>query len=386
MPFSPSILVLKGGGVKGIAYVGALEVLEEYGFGFDHFVGTSAGAITAALLASGYATGELGIVLKKTDFESFKDSWLPVALLRLLLKKGLYRGQIFKVWMEDLLRRKFPEFQHSSEIKIRFNHIASRGKRLTVFASSRGHRFIAFDSGVITSSLSPANSQAYGVAFACRCSMAIPYFFTPESIEGNLVFDGGLQNNYPVSALLEHDPKVARSKDFIGLYLGPKNDVADLRLALLELFSIWQDGSNQADLNEFPDRTIVIDPRPVQTTDFSLSEKDICFLIAEGRASALGWLHHWSDQDRKPSIADVQDAKEIARRFRQNCVQERFRMLIVKLILTATMLGETRTELAHSIKKRSPDLPAILTMPNVRICLSIRSKAQPLCALRSLRF
>src|SRR5262249_28942010 len=50
-PFRPNILVMKGGGVKGIAYVGALETLEKYGYHFNHFVRTSAGAISAALLA-----------------------------------------------------------------------------------------------------------------------------------------------------------------------------------------------------------------------------------------------------------------------------------------------------------------------------------------------
>ena len=68
-PFRPNILVMKGGGVKGIAYVGALEVLEEYVYRFNHFVGTSAGAITGALLAVGYKPGELGSILEKTNFK-----------------------------------------------------------------------------------------------------------------------------------------------------------------------------------------------------------------------------------------------------------------------------------------------------------------------------
>jgi predicted acylesterase/phospholipase RssA len=47
-------LIMKGGGAKGLAYVGALQVLEQYGYKFTWFVGTSAGAITAVLLAAGY--------------------------------------------------------------------------------------------------------------------------------------------------------------------------------------------------------------------------------------------------------------------------------------------------------------------------------------------
>jgi NTE family protein len=95
---------MKGGGVKGIAYVGALQVLEEYGYHFDHFVGTSAGAISAALLAVGYSPKELGEILAKTDFREFKDGWLPLSLPLLPFRKGLYRGETFRIWLENYLR------------------------------------------------------------------------------------------------------------------------------------------------------------------------------------------------------------------------------------------------------------------------------------------
>ena len=48
-------LVLEGGGVKGIALVGAISVLEERGYGFRRVAGTSAGAIVGALVAAGHA-------------------------------------------------------------------------------------------------------------------------------------------------------------------------------------------------------------------------------------------------------------------------------------------------------------------------------------------
>lgn len=179
--------------MKGIAYMGALNVLEKYGFKFNHFVGSSAGAITAALLAVGYSPAELGQVLERTDFRKFKDGWLLPSLVLLPLRKGLYKGDAFRVWLEELLRKKFP--QYSNSIDIRFHHLmlADRPyRRLTVFASTRNRRSIPFDSG------GPAATRTEKISFACRCSMAIPLFFIPERISGERVVDGGVQNNFPV--------------------------------------------------------------------------------------------------------------------------------------------------------------------------------------------
>ncbi|HQX48539.1 MAG TPA: patatin-like phospholipase family protein, partial [Planctomycetaceae bacterium] len=60
---APHALVMKGGGIKGLAYVGALEILARK-YEFNWFVGTSAGAITAILLGAGYTAGELTEILE----------------------------------------------------------------------------------------------------------------------------------------------------------------------------------------------------------------------------------------------------------------------------------------------------------------------------------
>src|SRR5262249_2608724 len=198
--FRPQMLVMKGGGVKGIAYVGALTALEEYGYRFSHFVGTSAGAISAAMLAVGYSSKELGEVLEKTSFKKFKDGWLLPSLLLLPFRKGLYRGEEFRVWLEEHLRKKFPEFDGA--VSIEFKHLNKTdgpARRLTVFASCKGRSAYYFDSK------DPKDFDRT-ISYACRCSMAIPYFFTPEKIEGKWVVDGGMQNNYPVDALLKYFP------------------------------------------------------------------------------------------------------------------------------------------------------------------------------------
>jgi len=53
------MLSFEGSGVKGIGFVGAIAVAEEKGFTWQNVAGTSAGAIVATLLASGYTTDEM---------------------------------------------------------------------------------------------------------------------------------------------------------------------------------------------------------------------------------------------------------------------------------------------------------------------------------------
>jgi predicted acylesterase/phospholipase RssA len=325
-PFRPRILVMKGGGVKGIAYVGALTALEEHGYQFDHFVGTSAGAISAALLSVGYSAKELGEILGKTNFKKFKDGWLLPSLLLLPLRKGLYRGDAFRVWLEKLLREKYPKYDHA--ISIEFKHLLEKdrtARRLTVFASCKDRSAYHFDS------TDPKDSER-AISYACRCSMAIPYFFMPERIEGTWVVDGGMQNNYPIDALLKYFPALKDTSDFIGFYLGPKEVEKNGKWLLLNLFSIWSESGDEEAKKEFIDRTIVIDPRPVKTTDFSLSPNDVKFLLAEGRASALHWLNYWSDKKGR-LLNEVEEAKRQSDELRALVIRERWGKFWPKLAL-----------------------------------------------------
>ena len=103
-------LVFEGGGVKGLAYAGALEVLDQGGVLKDiiRVGGSSAGGITAGLLAVGFTPAEMKQVLEKTDFKSFMDDdWGVVRDTNRLLKDfGWHRGEAFKDWFKDQLKKK----------------------------------------------------------------------------------------------------------------------------------------------------------------------------------------------------------------------------------------------------------------------------------------
>ncbi|MBS1543678.1 MAG: patatin-like phospholipase family protein, partial [Bacteroidetes bacterium] len=77
-------LVLSGGGVRGVAHIGVLKALEEYGLRFKRVSGTSAGSIVGALYARGYSPSEiLDIILQVSMLKSVRPAWAWSGLLRM---------------------------------------------------------------------------------------------------------------------------------------------------------------------------------------------------------------------------------------------------------------------------------------------------------------
>ena len=105
-------LVCKGGGVKGIALVGAISYLEKQGYEWNNLAGTSAGSIVASLLAVGYNSSEIKEILYELDFNKFKgNSILPSffyldEIARLLFKKGIHSGEYIESFMREKLEAK----------------------------------------------------------------------------------------------------------------------------------------------------------------------------------------------------------------------------------------------------------------------------------------
>ena len=104
--------VFEGGGVRGIAHVGAACVLEEAGYRLGFFAGSSAGAIVASLLAAGYPARELKSILMNLDFTQFLYESGAARFGRLgkaaslFTRFGLYDADFFERWLSELLAKR----------------------------------------------------------------------------------------------------------------------------------------------------------------------------------------------------------------------------------------------------------------------------------------
>jgi NTE family protein len=125
-------LVFEGGGLKGIALVGAYSVLEERGYRPQNIAGASAGAIVAALVAAGYNAAELRQTIMDFHFSSLKDraweDWLPLfpRIVSILKDRGIYEGKACLEWMGGLLAKKgvrtFGDLVRRPEAELRYRY------------------------------------------------------------------------------------------------------------------------------------------------------------------------------------------------------------------------------------------------------------------------
>jgi NTE family protein len=188
--------VFEGGGVKGIAFAGALVAAEKHGAEWQSVAGTSAGAIVAALLAAGYTARELeDIMVNKMDFEAFmdedfKDRFPGGKALSVIQEYGVYEGLYFIDWMDEMLSEKDVFVFNDLDIPL----------KMIATDITRG-KMIVLPDDLVEYGVDPGN---FPVADAVRMSMSIPIFFEPvkimhkESGQWCYIVDGGLLSNYPM--------------------------------------------------------------------------------------------------------------------------------------------------------------------------------------------
>ena len=186
-------LIFEGGGVKGAAYVGALIALKDKGIldNITRVSGTSAGAITAVLVALNYSNKEIGTILGELDFRSFMDqSWFLKNGSRLARKFGWYKGDFFETWIGDIIETKTGKRDTTfSEISVKSN---KKGfKELFIVGTNLSTHYAEV--------FSHEKTPDMPIAEAVRISMSIPLFFaSKKNKRGDTYVDGGMLANYPV--------------------------------------------------------------------------------------------------------------------------------------------------------------------------------------------
>lgn len=303
----PRALVMKGGGVKGIAFAGALLELGKY-FTFDTFAGTSAGAITAGLLGAGYQPSEILQILQETNFDVFRDTHLLARIGNFFKKGGAHSGDKFKKWINSLIKTKISEIEG-------YVKMSNLKHRTVVYATRVGDGTVRFDS---------AGERSDAIAaFAIRCSMSIPAFFVPVELDGIKVYDGGLGNNFPLRTFMEDN----QQKLFIGLYLvSPFKEGGSVPNQLLDIVT---DADERQVVNRHLDSIVKINPYPIDTKEFKLSDEKKEFLVKCGRVGALKYLSEY----HKDVLIDPREVERLSAELetdRDNLIHNEYRSLFGK--------------------------------------------------------
>jgi NTE family protein len=189
-------LVLGGGGAKGAAHVGVLGVLDELRIPVDCIIGTSMGALVGGTYASGMSADELETAIRAI-------SWQEA-----IGRRGL-RAQV-------PMRRKLTgnTYSNSLEFGVRDGRLVApsglintQNVDLTIqYLVGRSRGIAEFDRLPIPFRAVATDMQngemvvldRGDLALAMRASMAVPGVFSPVSIDGRILGDGGLTRNVPV--------------------------------------------------------------------------------------------------------------------------------------------------------------------------------------------
>jgi NTE family protein len=187
-------LVLSGGGAKGMAHIGALKVIEESGIRIDYIGGTSMGAIVGALYASGYSANQLDSLFTNADFNELIQDNLPRSAKNFYEKEASERYAItlpfngFRVSFPAAISGGQNIYNELVELLYHVKDVRNFNELPTPFfciaTDVETGEEVLLDGGYLPE--------------AIMASGTFPSLFEPAEVEGRILIDGGVLNNYPV--------------------------------------------------------------------------------------------------------------------------------------------------------------------------------------------
>jgi len=305
--------VFSGGGIKGLAFAGAIAGAEEAGYTRWHgLAGTSAGAITAMALAVGYDARGLKESLDRFDFGRIADYGSPIHLVGavrdLIFHESIVRGDELTKWIRQLLDES-PVDGVNAEITFgQLRELRPDVTLVTVGTDLAHSRMVVFPGDVALyqdEQGNPLGPDEFPVYKAARISAGYPYFFPPvgglsdRSTKKEGVFvDGGVTSAFPVFVFDKEEP----GHPTWGFHLHGGFDATEDQPAYREIGGVtWPkdmlEGILDAAMNaldkfeerRFENRVIAIPTGQVSTLNFNLTpaEKDYLYQSGLGAARAF---------------------------------------------------------------------------------------------------
>lgn len=189
-------LVLSGGGAKGMAHIGALKVIEEAGIPIDYIVGTSMGSIIGGLYAIGYTPEQMDSMVRKQDWQFLLSDRTPRS------DKNMAERETDEQFIISVPFSKTAIREVTGGL-IKGQNISNLFSQLTLgYHDSIDFNRLPIPFACVAEDIVKGEEKVFHhgiLATAMRASMAIPGVFTPVRLDGMVLVDGGVVNNYPVN-------------------------------------------------------------------------------------------------------------------------------------------------------------------------------------------
>lgn len=247
-------LVLSGGGARGLAHLGVLRALEEAQIPVDYICGTSMGAIVGGLYAAGYSVEQMEEIFYSEEFQLWLTGKVEDKYVY-YYKKREPSSRAFSLSFD--VNDKFA-FQIPTSI---IDPIQMDYAFMEIFSgatyASKGDfdslmiPFFCISSDIENNRESVRRSGELGLAI--RASMTFPFVFSPIKLDGKIMFDGGMYNNFPSKHMLDiYHPDMIIGVKVAGNFPPPKE--GNMRSYLENMLT------TDSDYDVYCDNGVLIEP------------------------------------------------------------------------------------------------------------------------------
>ena len=282
-------LGFQGGGIKGLAYIGALKQLQEYGLDMNkikRFAGTSAGSQIATLLAVGYDIEELEAIFSNIPFHKYNDGSFGIFrnIHRILWSYGYNKGTFMKEFIDRLITDKlgnnkttFLDLYDKKKVILRITGTCLTTRELEYFDYK----------------LSPHMP----ICKAVQISSCVPLFYAAVKYNGKYYVDGAVLRNLPIKAFPENKTLFFRFKENQYDRNGGKKPIKNILQFVYSIIDTTSKYCNDLAITDAMHtlhsniRMIEIDTYMVKATDFTISAKTKNFLVKQGGHAVSDGAH-----------------------------------------------------------------------------------------------
>jgi predicted acylesterase/phospholipase RssA len=278
----PKRICLSGGGIRAVAFVGALEILETQGLlrSVKEYIGVSAGALISYGLVLGYTIQELKKLCMEFDFGLIRCVD-PESAMNFLDQYGFDRGDNLKRFLESILKQK------NLPPDTTFQDLAVQRPNLPTL------RCFASDLNVCEPrEFSLALTPTVKLTEALLATMSLTFYFTPviDPLNGHYLTDGGVLHNYPMAFL-----PVEERNDCLGLMFSNEHvenkAIVDVYDFLNQLFACVYMPRTRKILLETKHNTIVLPHGDYPSWNFEATKEEKADLMKSAQEATKSFLN-----------------------------------------------------------------------------------------------
>ena len=336
-------LALSGGGARGAAHVGIIKVLEELNIPVDYVVGTSLGAVVGALYAKGQTPADLEHVLETLEWNrGFVDA-LPRSKLPFRRKDEEDKFQTnFELGVQGLSLTFPPGLIQGHGLYLLLTELVGGAALETDFNNLPiPYRAVATD----LESATPVVLDSGDLAKSLQASMSIPAIFAPVKIQGKLLVEGGVSNNFAIDDARDMGADIVIAVD-ISTPLSNRENLGSVPQVLGQITNIVTHHGTDQQIASLEETDIYLRPDLTQYSSGNFNAVSEISVVGEeyARANASLLTHlSLSDEAYAEYKEEIQktEIKQLPKRIGKITLNQDTKLSDERFILRSNLSGNT---------------------------------------------